>query len=45
MPFGLTEPLFVPERHPWESVERHLRNIRMRDLYGGFAYIISGEAP
>jgi len=43
MPFGLTEPLFVPERHPWESVQRHLRNTQMQELYGGFVYIISGE--
>jgi len=33
------------ERHAWESVQRHLRNIRMRELYGGFVYVISGEAP
>lgn len=33
------------ERHAWESVQRHLRDIRMRELYGGFVYVISGEAP
>lgn len=33
------------ERRAWESVRRHLRNTRMRELYGGFVYIISGEAP
>lgn len=32
-------------RHPWKSVQRRLRNTEMREFYGGFAYIISGEAP
>lgn len=42
-PFGVS--LALKERHPWESVRRHLRHTRMRELYGGFAYIVSGEAP
>jgi demethylmenaquinone methyltransferase/2-methoxy-6-polyprenyl-1,4-benzoquinol methylase len=41
--FGVSRKLM--ERHPWESVRRHLRNTRMQELYGGFVYIISGEAP
>lgn len=41
--FGVSKDLM--ERHVWEAVERHLRNTKMRELYGGFVYIISGEAP
>ena len=41
--FGVSRDLM--NRHPWHSVERHLRNTRMQELYGGFVYIISGEAP
>jgi demethylmenaquinone methyltransferase/2-methoxy-6-polyprenyl-1,4-benzoquinol methylase len=41
--FGVSRDLM--NRHPWRSVERHLRNTRMQELYGGFVYIISGEAP
>lgn len=33
------------ERRVWESVERHLRNPQMRELYGGFVYCSWGEAP
>ena len=40
--FGVSRELM--ERHPWESVQRHLRNTRMQERYGGFVYIISGEA-
>jgi hypothetical protein len=40
--FGVSRDLM--ERHPWESVQRHLRNTKMQELYGGFVYIISGEA-
>ncbi len=32
-------------RHPWKSLQRHLRHTRMQELYGGFAYIAYGEAP
>ena len=41
--FGVSQTLM--KRHVWKSVQRHLRNTRMRDLYGGFVYIVSGEAP
>ena len=40
--FGVSRALM--ERHVWESVERHLQNAQMRELYGGFVYIVSGEA-
>jgi hypothetical protein len=33
------------DRHIWEAVERHLQNTQMQELYGGFVYIVSGEAP
>lgn len=42
-PFGVS--LALMERHPWESIQRHLLHTRMQELYGGFAYIVSGEAP
>lgn len=41
--FGVSQALM--ERHVWKSVQRHLRNTRMQELYGGFVYIVSGEAP
>ncbi len=41
--FGVSKDLM--ERHIWEAVERHLNNMKMRELYGGFVYIVSGEAP
>lgn len=41
--FGVSKDLM--ERHIWEAVERHLNNTKMRDLYGGFVYIVSGDAP
>jgi demethylmenaquinone methyltransferase/2-methoxy-6-polyprenyl-1,4-benzoquinol methylase len=40
--FGVSKSFM--EHHIWESVERHLTNTRMRELYGGFVYIVSGEA-
>ena len=39
--FGVSKDLMG--HHVWESVERHLENTRMHDLYGGFVYIVSGE--
>lgn len=41
--FGVSKDLM--ERHVWEAVERHLENTTMQELYGGFVYIVSGEAP
>jgi demethylmenaquinone methyltransferase/2-methoxy-6-polyprenyl-1,4-benzoquinol methylase len=40
--FGVSKAFM--ERHIWESVERHLDNTQMQELYGGFVYIASGEA-
>jgi ubiquinone/menaquinone biosynthesis C-methylase UbiE len=40
--FGVSKSFM--EHHIWESVEHHLTNTRMRELYGGFVYIVSGEA-
>ncbi len=40
--FGVSRDLM--ERHVWEAVESHLQNTTMRELYGGFVYIVSGEA-
>lgn len=43
----LTRPFAVrmemADRHPWESIERHLHNMQLIELYGGFAYIATGE--
>ncbi|MEE8393229.1 MAG: methyltransferase domain-containing protein [Rhodospirillales bacterium] len=41
--FGVS--LALMERHAWESVERHLGHTKMQELYGGFVYVVSGEAP
>jgi demethylmenaquinone methyltransferase/2-methoxy-6-polyprenyl-1,4-benzoquinol methylase len=40
--FGVSKDLM--KRHIWKSVERHLENTKMQELYGGFVYIVSGEA-
>lgn len=40
-PFGVTKEL--AERHPWESIERHLKNTTLTEFYGGFAYLATGE--
>lgn len=42
-PFGVSSNLM--EHHPWESVWKYLRNVHLEELYGGFVYIISGDAP
>jgi len=39
-PFGVT--LDLAARHPWESIESHLGEFSLEDLYGGFAYVASG---
>jgi demethylmenaquinone methyltransferase/2-methoxy-6-polyprenyl-1,4-benzoquinol methylase len=39
--FGVSMTLM--EHHVWESIERHLQNVRMQELYGGFVYIVSGQ--
>lgn len=40
-PFGVR--LAMASRHPWESINRHLQNTRLVELYGGFLYIAVGE--
>ncbi len=40
-PFGIEMEL--AERHPWESIARHFRNMSMKDIYGGFAYLAVGK--
>jgi len=41
VPFGVSMEL--AERHPWESVDRYLEGVSLREYYGGFVYIASGE--
>ncbi len=41
-PFGVT--LDLAERHPWESMEKYLKNVTVEDFFLGFTYIASGEA-
>ena len=41
-PFGVS--LDLAERHPWESLARHLSNTSITQLYGGIAYIAVGQA-
>ncbi len=41
-PYGVS--LDLAERHPWESVRRHLREIEFRQLYLGGMYISVGES-
>jgi ubiquinone/menaquinone biosynthesis C-methylase UbiE len=39
-PFGVTRDL--SERHPWESIQNHLEDGVMREMYFGYIYIASG---
>lgn len=41
-PFGVT--LDLADRHPWESLERHLPGTRFRELYFGFSYLAVGRS-
>lgn len=41
-PFGVT--LDLADRRPWESMRRHLTEVNVRELYGGFAYLAVGQA-
>jgi ubiquinone/menaquinone biosynthesis C-methylase UbiE len=41
-PFGVS--LDLAERHPWESIGRHLDGVTVKELYRGFAYLCVGEA-
>jgi demethylmenaquinone methyltransferase/2-methoxy-6-polyprenyl-1,4-benzoquinol methylase len=40
-PFAVS--LDLATRHPWESIKRYLENYSYVKLYGGFAYVASGE--
>lgn len=40
-PFGGT--LAMAGRHPWESMQKYLRNVTLTELFLGFAYIAWGE--
>jgi ubiquinone/menaquinone biosynthesis C-methylase UbiE len=42
-PFGVT--LDITERHPWESIDRHLRTVQFKELFFGGAYFCVGQAP
>jgi demethylmenaquinone methyltransferase/2-methoxy-6-polyprenyl-1,4-benzoquinol methylase len=39
--FGVKMELAV--RHPWESINEHLKNTSLTELYGGFIYVAAGE--
>jgi ubiquinone/menaquinone biosynthesis C-methylase UbiE len=39
-PFGVTIDLAA--RHPWESIQKHMKNLNMTELYSGFVYIAVG---
>ncbi len=41
-PFGAT--LDLADRHPWESIERYLDDVRMEERMFGYVYIASGRA-
>ena len=34
----------VAKRRPWESLQRHMKNVTAQELYFGIAYIAVGEA-
>jgi ubiquinone/menaquinone biosynthesis C-methylase UbiE len=40
-PFGVNIDLAA--RHPWESIEKHMKNLNMIELYRGFVYIAVGK--
>lgn len=39
-PFGVS--LETSSRRPWESIDKYLSNSSVTELYGGFAYIVTG---
>jgi demethylmenaquinone methyltransferase/2-methoxy-6-polyprenyl-1,4-benzoquinol methylase len=41
-PFGVT--LDLAQRHPWESIARHMKNATVSPRFFGFAYVATGEA-
>lgn len=42
-PFGVS--IDLADRHPWESMQRHLGNVELNEVYGGFAYVAASEKP
>lgn len=42
-PFGISLALF--DRKPADSIKRHLRKVKIQELYFGLLFIASGEAP
>jgi demethylmenaquinone methyltransferase/2-methoxy-6-polyprenyl-1,4-benzoquinol methylase len=41
-PFGVS--LDIADRHPWESISRHMTTIEFRELYFGALYLCIGES-
>lgn len=42
-PFGVT--LDLADRHPWESIRRHLAFVAFKEFYFGSVYVCVGAAP
>jgi ubiquinone/menaquinone biosynthesis C-methylase UbiE len=40
-PWGLS--MEMASRHPWESIGRHLKHMRLTERYGGFVFVAVGE--
>ena len=40
-PWGLSKGM--ASRHPWESIDRYLKHMRMTERYGGFVFAAVGE--
>jgi hypothetical protein len=40
----LGEALVLPQRHPWESMQRYFTHVRRTDVDFGAAYIATGES-
>jgi ubiquinone/menaquinone biosynthesis C-methylase UbiE len=41
-PWGLSMEL--ASRHPWESIGKHLKHMRLTELYGGFVFLAVGKS-
>lgn len=40
-PWGLS--MEMASRHPWESIAKYLKDVRLTERYGGFVFIAVGE--
>lgn len=40
-PWGLSKDM--ASRHPWESIDRHLKHMRLTERYSGFVFLAVGE--